>query len=508
MKKFICIIISFLMTAVLLPSGFAYAEETLKASVGKTDAVQGSKVTLEFKIDKNPGITQFNIVVDYDKEILKPESVSKENTVFDSITFKNDGDILQAVYTDTTGNTSDGLIFSAEFTVSEAAPLGSISKVSMNGEKTKFFKGDEEVTADITDGSVRIICKDHSYSENEYTAPTCTESGISRHICGVCGYEETVTSQPLGHSVTDWTVAKEPTCSETGLKTGICSLCKIEQTEEVPTTEHTFGDWEISLYPTVSQIGEKTRLCTVCGYAETENVPKLVTNIIDPVSGAGIVGQGDTAFFATAVFRAEQTLFDNFSDEEQSSAKEITKSLVGKKIYSSYSLSLSDEDGQGIIFDGTASVALPVKKLSGAVLVGISGGGYTIINADISDSMITFNTTGFADLYYILCDINDLAAAADKDSENNIKKAGESEAPKGWIIVLTAAAVLLMASAAMVIIGIRHQKIKQQETDFSLDTDDTEDSESREMKNFVGSLLDKKDTANEDTPETGEDHRP
>lgn len=42
--------------------------------------------------------------------------------------------------------------------------------------------------------------KDHTFGNWEQTqAPTCTESGMQKHICSVCSHEESEPAQPLGH---------------------------------------------------------------------------------------------------------------------------------------------------------------------------------------------------------------------------------------------------------------------------------------------------------------------
>lgn len=146
-------------------------------------------------------------------------------------------------------------------------------------------------------------------------APTCTETGLKKHTCSVCGATETEVIEANGHDFGEWTVTKEPTCVSTGTRRRICSVCGETETQTIEvsghswgvwrtireatcTTEgiqvqectvcgetntralsktgHTFGVWTMTTHPTCTATGTETHSCTVCGYSETR------TAAIDP----------------------------------------------------------------------------------------------------------------------------------------------------------------------------------------------------------------------------------
>lgn len=73
-------------------------------------------------------------------------------------------------------------------------------------------------------------------------APTCTEPGSYDEVvyCTECETElsrETKVVSETGHDFGEWTVVKEATITETGLKKHVCSICGEEETEIIPMVE-------------------------------------------------------------------------------------------------------------------------------------------------------------------------------------------------------------------------------------------------------------------------------
>ena len=128
-----------------------------------------------------------------------------------------------------------------------------------------------------------------------------------KHICSVCGKEETA-----AHSWDEGKVTTEPTHTEFGVKTYTCSVCNATKTEQVDKLpEHTYGAWEkydeaqhkrtcacgdvqyadhtwddgeVTTEPTSSSQGVKTYTCTACGATKTETIPP--TTIYSGTCGA------------------------------------------------------------------------------------------------------------------------------------------------------------------------------------------------------------------------------
>ena len=67
---------------------------------------------------------------------------------------------------------------------------------------------------------------------------------------------------------------KEPTCESEGNKTLRCS-CGETKTEYKPQLGHSFTEWEIAKDPTIENEGIQKRTCTRCGKEETKKLDKL-----------------------------------------------------------------------------------------------------------------------------------------------------------------------------------------------------------------------------------------
>ena len=87
--------------------------------------------------------------------------------------------------------------------------------------------------------TIQVTINDgHTFDEWVVTrGATCTEGGEKKHICKVCGYEESEKTDALGH---DWeeeyTIDKKPTMKEPGLKSIHCRRCEAikDQVEIIP----------------------------------------------------------------------------------------------------------------------------------------------------------------------------------------------------------------------------------------------------------------------------------
>ncbi len=105
------------------------------------------------------------------------------------------------------------------------------------------------------------------------TEPTCEDDGLRKHVCEICGLEETEAIPALGHKFGAFSVIKAPTCTEDGEQEHICAVCDKHETEAIPALGHKFGAFSVTKAPTCTVDGEQEHTCTVCGFKETELIP-------------------------------------------------------------------------------------------------------------------------------------------------------------------------------------------------------------------------------------------
>lgn len=107
----------------------------------------------------------------------------------------------------------------------------------------------------------------HTYGEWATTkGATCTMSGTEVRYCTSCGYSQSQTIEPTGHTYSiTWT------SDETGH--WHASTCGHEVIEGF--SSHTFGDWIIDYESTEESLGSKHRTCSICSYTEKSSIPVL-----------------------------------------------------------------------------------------------------------------------------------------------------------------------------------------------------------------------------------------
>ena len=110
-------------------------------------------------------------------------------------------------------------------------------------------------------------------AEHDYqwvtTGGSCTEGVTKQLKCTVCGdIKETITEEPTGHTLGEWTVTLEPGCTTAGSRYALCSVCGETVTESIPATGHTYGEGVLILHPEDADdgIGLMRYTCINCGY--------------------------------------------------------------------------------------------------------------------------------------------------------------------------------------------------------------------------------------------------
>ncbi len=106
--------------------------------------------------------------------------------------------------------------------------------------------GVEETVCDICNGAKQtreVEATGHAWVlDEEFPAieVTCTEDGrAAQYYCPYCWTVQGGETIPAtGHTVTTWEVVTKPTCTQPGLDKGVCDVCGEEVTREVEATGH------------------------------------------------------------------------------------------------------------------------------------------------------------------------------------------------------------------------------------------------------------------------------
>ena len=131
---------------------------------------------------------------------------------------------------------------------------------------------------DATTDSREIEATGHTWGEwATLTEPTCIDEGLRRHICDVCGEEDTDNIPALGHDFEEeYTVDVAPDCETKGSESRHCTRCDATtDSREIEATGHTWIGWETLLEPTCTVEGMRKRTCVVCGEEESDSIPAL-----------------------------------------------------------------------------------------------------------------------------------------------------------------------------------------------------------------------------------------
>ena len=125
------------------------------------------------------------------------------------------------------------------------------------------------------------------------TKPTCTQPGLDKGICDVCGEEVTCEVEPTGHA---WVLdeefpAIEPTCTEEGrAEQYYCPYCwAVTGGETIPATGHSWGEWKTIKEATEDEAGLQERTCSVCGATQTREIGTMPETGVATVPTAALV---------------------------------------------------------------------------------------------------------------------------------------------------------------------------------------------------------------------------
>ena len=111
-------------------------------------------------------------------------------------------------------------------------------------------------------------CEEHTYGDwTVVSEATCTSEGSRKHVCTVCGHEETgkIDIDPDAHTM-NWQTVTEATCSAEGSEKGTCANCGHEETRPIEKTAHTEEVTQEEVAATCTESGwTAEKKCSVCG---------------------------------------------------------------------------------------------------------------------------------------------------------------------------------------------------------------------------------------------------
>ncbi|MCI5582324.1 MAG: leucine-rich repeat domain-containing protein, partial [Anaeroplasma sp.] len=126
----------------------------------------------------------------------------------------------------------------------------------------------------------------HTYGEFVVTKEaTHTEDGSKKQTCSVCGYENVVVIEKLGHDLVHHD-AKDPTCTEIGWNEYYsCSSCDYTTYQEIAAIGHTYGNLVPAVSATCEDDGNVAYYqCSACNKYFNENREEIDT-IVVPATG-------------------------------------------------------------------------------------------------------------------------------------------------------------------------------------------------------------------------------
>lgn len=169
----------------------------------------------------------------------------------------------------------------ADDTISEFVEEGEIDYKSVPEEMAyhlgEIIESGQElsITEELLYDYVNII--DHDFVEEVVKEATCSEDGIVKEVCSICGeVKSEKTVKAYNHSECEWKIVKEATCEEEGEKDYVCKLCQeVLETETLDALGHDYSNWKVTKAATCLASGEEERECLNCKEKETRTLKAL-----------------------------------------------------------------------------------------------------------------------------------------------------------------------------------------------------------------------------------------
>lgn len=293
MKKLLSVILMLVLLSSLLVVP-VQAAGSGSLSMTSASGSRGDTVTLNVRLNSNPGLVTMSIRVSYDTSVLQLTGVSDTGVLVGSQLNSSYGSPYSISWVDgatTANNTSTGTIATFTFKILDNAAIGD-STVTLQFLDS-FDTNYAENSFSASSGKVSVVCKSHNYS-----SWTKVDEKNHSKTCSVCQDVKTE-----AHAWDKGSPVKEANCKEPGETKYTCTACKATKNETVPkTNKHSFGNlvsvsdtqhkdvckvcnqevtenhtWNsgaVTTQPTCTKEGVKTYTCTGCKATKTESVDK------------------------------------------------------------------------------------------------------------------------------------------------------------------------------------------------------------------------------------------
>ena len=182
-----------------------------------------------------------------------------------------------------------------------------------NGSGIGYNYGED--TLNLYSSELEIADSDYTYHEwgdwTVVTEPTCTETGLEKRTCSLCGEEQTRVTEALGHDyVEDADSAVDPTCAEEGREADqICSRCgDTIHGEKIPALGHELTKVDAKEATKTEEGNIEYWICETCGkcFADSEGLNEIsADSVVVPMIPSGILASGPCGDNATFVLHAE-----------------------------------------------------------------------------------------------------------------------------------------------------------------------------------------------------------
>lgn len=302
-----------LSTAVVAVSA---AGATFDIAVESNSAADADVIEVNVVIKNNPGVSKFQIVLEYGAGLTPVTDAEGKVVVKTSDIYSFGNSVISGVSgidasvpgkitfladpTNSTDISATGVIATLSFKVGEDVDCS--TSVSVNADTALAYSG---ISKKVAVTSTAYTMGTHKMGDAVITAPTCTEAGSSVITCTVCGYSETEELPATGH--TEEVVPGTPaTCVTEGLTEGKkCSVCGITLVEatKIEKTGHT-EEVIPAVDPTYSEDGAtEGKKCSVCGeiLVAPEVIPaKSLTWLWIVIAVVVVVGAAAAVVFVVA----------------------------------------------------------------------------------------------------------------------------------------------------------------------------------------------------------------
>ncbi len=182
--------------------------------------------------------------------------------------------------------------------------------------------------------------------------PSCTEAGLKKNTCMICGKYEYVGIEPTGHKYGQWTKLNDAQHHR------VCA----NDSKHVEKANHTWNAGTVTKKATVNAEGMKVYKCTACDASYTEAIPKFKP---DPAQQKGSDG---TALGSGASVAAAEKAITNMKNDNDPAGSLFSRIKLNSKKQSTKTIQLQWKKVKGakkyIIYGNACGKANRMKKIA------------------------------------------------------------------------------------------------------------------------------------------------